>query len=140
LNNIFVRAYIDLQQLYFRPLAFSDLGNYTNETAASEAAYLANPLHNLLRSSVTGTLMLLLTLLGVGLAVLEIRRAAGDRRRTLGLLLFAALILPITLIAALALPFQRYVILLVPLVCLWEAYALVSGLPSFNAKARYFRK
>lgn len=134
LKNICTRSLIDLQHLYFTPPAFSDVSNYTDETAASETAYMINPLHNILRSSVSGTLLLILTLLGIGLAVMEIRRCSAARRRTLALVITAAVILPLSLVLALGLPFQRYLILLVPVTCLWEGFALSYALPNFRGR------
>ena len=115
-----------LANLYFAPPAFAEAGNYSPHTQASEQAYLANPGHNLLRGLLGGAVMFALNLLGIGLACLRLRHADPQQRRALAILLLASLCLALGLFWLAPLPWQRYVIPLVPLTCLWSAYAVTS--------------
>jgi hypothetical protein len=54
-----------LAHQYFTPPAFSDVGNYLENTAAQESAYLSIPGHNLMRGLLGGGILLTLTILGL---------------------------------------------------------------------------
>ncbi len=115
--------------LYLAPPRFAEVGNYTAETAASEAAYLANPLHDWGRNLYGGGFFLALTLLGMGRGVREVirgRTAFGEAQATRKVvcLLAATLLQGGALLVMIPLPWQRYVIPLLPMVVLWEAYAI----------------
>ena len=114
--------------LYLTPPRFAEVGNYTAETAAAEAAYLANPLHDWGRGLYGGALFLALTLLGMGRGVREIwkgRTAFGEAQaaRKVACLLGATALQGGALLLMIPLPWQRYVIPLLPMVVLWQAYA-----------------
>lgn len=113
-----------LNNLFFNPLAFAEIGKYQAGTAASEAAYLANPLHSLLRGRVGGALLLFLSLAGLALSLLSLRRVSAQRQRAVILLLLAGGFQAAGIIAAVPLAWQRYIIPLLPFVCLWVACAL----------------
>jgi 4-amino-4-deoxy-L-arabinose transferase-like glycosyltransferase len=115
-----------LANLYFGPPAFAEAGNYSPHTQVSEQAYLAKPGHNLLRGLPGGAVMFALNLVGIGLACLRLRRADPQQRQDLAILLLASLCLASGLFWLAPLPWQRYVIPLVPLTCLWSAYAVTS--------------
>jgi len=113
-----------VDNLFINPLAFAEVGKYAPATAASEAAYLAHPLHTLLRGRVGGGLMLFLCLVGVALALVSLRRASASRRRAIVLMILAGGAQLAGMIALVPLNWQRYVIPLLPFACLWIAYAL----------------
>lgn len=118
------RAAALLANLYFAPPAFAEWGNYRAETAAAEAAYLAIPGHSLLRGLAGGALQFILALCGALFALLRLRHAGPAQRRALILALLATLCLALGHLLWIPLDWQRYVIPLVPLSCLWQAYAL----------------
>ncbi len=122
------RTLVLIANLYLAPLAFYEVGNYRAQTAPAEAEYLATPGHNLLRNPVGAGLLLILTLFGLALAVLQLRKAKTEQRRAIVLLLSATLLQSITLIIAVPLPWQRYAMPLLPFVSLWAAYAIGSKL------------
>jgi hypothetical protein len=122
--------------LYFSPLQFAEAANYLSETAASQAAYLANPLHSLFRGFVGGTTLLALTILGITLGVRRIRKGDAKIRRRVGVALLASAVQAAALILAVPLAFQRYVIPLVPLVCLWCGYALAGIVEALTRNRR----
>lgn len=129
------RAAAILVNLYIAPPAFAEYNNYSQETYTSEQLYLANPLHRLLRSVSGGGILLGLTLLGMALAILRLPRAIQSERRTLALLMLSTLALFIGLAWLIGLPWQRYVMPLIPLVALWQGYAL-SRLSTAIVRAR----
>ena len=110
-----------VRQVYYAAPSFYEDPMYASYTAESEAAYLANPLHTLLRSPVAGSLLLVLSLSGMLLAAWRILHRGP---RPLALLLFATLLQAAALLAAVPLEWQRYYLPLLPFVCFWAAYAL----------------
>lgn len=126
--------------LFLTPLSFAEVGNYRQATASAEAAYLNNPLHTLLRGTVGGVVLLVLFLLGLSLALVNLRRVSSLPRRALVLVLLAGALQLGAIVAAVPLAWQRYVIPLLPFVCLWAAYALripgktsIPGVPTDNS-------
>ncbi len=107
--------------LFILPPQFAEVGNYAAETAPAEAAYLANPLHAWGRGLYGGALFLTLTLLGMGRGAREARRR---RDAPSARLLAATLFQGGALLLLIALPWQRYVLPLLPMLVLWQAYAL----------------
>jgi 4-amino-4-deoxy-L-arabinose transferase-like glycosyltransferase len=113
-----------LANLYILPPAFAEVNQYHPYTEEMEARYLALPGQNLFRNMAGGGLMLILTLLGLILGVINLRHAAPDQRRTLALMLAATSLLLLAPIILVPLTWQRYAIPLAPLACLWIAYGL----------------
>jgi 4-amino-4-deoxy-L-arabinose transferase-like glycosyltransferase len=125
------RAAAFLVHLYFSPLQFAEAANYLHQTATAEASYLATPFHTLFRSMAGGALLLGLTILGIVQGIRRGRSPEAVGRRAVGVVLLATTVQALALILAVPLSFQRYVIPLVPLVCLWSGYgisAVVEGL------------
>jgi len=113
------RAATMIVHLFLAPVQFAEAANYLEQTAASEAAYLVVPGHELLRGVAGGAVMLGLTVLGIGLAVARSRAAGLEERRATAIALGTTAVQAAALVIAVPLAFQRYVIPLVPLVCLW---------------------
>jgi 4-amino-4-deoxy-L-arabinose transferase-like glycosyltransferase len=118
------RAFALVANTYITPPSFAEAGNYLEHTAASQAAYLAIPGHNLLRGLVVGGLLLALTLSGILIAGLRLRQASPERRRAIILILLATFSLFLALALTVPLPWQRYSIPLLPFASLWAAYTL----------------
>lgn len=128
------RAAALLANLYLVPPAFAEIGNYRAETRAAEAQYLAIPGNNLLRSLAGGGSLLVLTVFGVLVAGLRFRKENNPARRMLAILGLATLSLAAGLIVTVPLPWQRYVVPLLPLMCLWIAYGAGAVVGSLNKK------
>lgn len=120
------RLAVLVAHLFLAPPQFEELGNYRAELAASVAGYLAVPGHALLRGLTLGGLSLGLTLAGLALGLRGLRTGLGASTRPAGLLLFSTAALAVSLYVGIPLPYQRYYMPLVPLVCLWSGLALVS--------------
>ncbi len=114
-----------ITELYLSPVRFSEFANYRSQTAAAEARYAANPLHNLLRGSFFGTLLFALGLAGMAFAGLHGFRQPGPHEARL-VLAASTLAMAAALLLAVPLPFQRYYLPLVPMASLWAAYAVAS--------------
>lgn len=117
------RAAALLANLYFTPPAFAEVANYRDHTAAAEKAYLQQPGHQILRSLAGGGLLLFLTLMGMVLACLHLRRAGPADRRMLVLLLLATIFQVGFQLILVPLSWQRYAIAILPLACWWAGYA-----------------
>lgn len=113
-----------LINLFLAPPSFAEYGNYQRETAPAEQAYLAIPLHNLLRGMVGGSILLAWTFMGILLALLRLRRLGAEQGRILALILLATACQFIGLMLFVPLAWQRYVMPLVPMVSLWAAYPM----------------
>lgn len=130
LGTIAYRAAVLSANLTIAPLAFYEIGNYRQQTAASEQTYLANPLHTFQRGLVGGSLFLALAVIGLIAALLQIKKSTPDDRRKLALLLLSMFMQTAALLVFVPLPWQRYVIPVLPFLCIWIAYAL--GYPFKN--------
>jgi 4-amino-4-deoxy-L-arabinose transferase-like glycosyltransferase len=119
------RAVTLLAHLYLAPPMFAEAGNYQTDTAATEFEYLANLLNSFGRNLPGAGLFLGLSLVGLLSGVERARRAAPNLRRGLVLYLLATVSMIGGSILLIPLAWQRYVIPLVPLICLWASLGLV---------------
>jgi hypothetical protein len=113
------RAATLLAHLFLAPPQFAEAANYLSQTAASEAAYLANPANSLLRGLWGGAILFGLALLGIIQGVRAARSSDAVQRRAVGVALLATAFQSVALVLAVPLAFQRYVMPLVPLATLW---------------------
>ncbi len=112
--------------LYFSPLAFYDYGNYSLRTKQSEISYLANPLNGSFRNKTGGILLFFFTLLGLGLSLFEIKKYRDDHPNAWLIILLGFLCELAFFLVSVPLPYQRYIIPLLPFVILWEAAGIYS--------------
>ena len=110
--------------LFITPPSIADVGNYLVETNASAERYLANPFQVLFRDMIFGGLMLALCLVGFFYAIRYALSPGSPQREPLLLLISGTLIQFLTLVFMVTLPFQRYVVPLIPFNCLWIGYCL----------------
>jgi 4-amino-4-deoxy-L-arabinose transferase-like glycosyltransferase len=122
LDSLPSRLAAQIGHLYFTEPAVRDVNNYAAEIGPAEQAYLSNSLHHLLRSPATAVGLLLLSLFGFATVfLLAVRQPT--RRRSLTLLLLTNLLQMLVLLMV-PLPVQRYIMPLVPFVCIWSAITL----------------
>jgi hypothetical protein len=124
ISSLGERAAAMARQVYFAAPTFYEDPKYKDVTRASEAAYLANPLHALLRSAPGGGLLLALTLVGMACFGWQVRRRPSPAQRAPALLWITFLLQAVALLAAVPLEWQRYYLPLIPLVCFWAAAGL----------------
>ena len=131
LNSIPERTLGIVFQLFINPPAVEDVANYQEQTLESAAAYLNNPLNSLYRGIVWGGILLVLSIFGFFTALVEISHKKDTSRwKPLVFLLLASALQFLSLIFLFTLPFQRYVIPLVPFTSIWQAYGLSTILKS----------
>lgn len=124
------RAFGMIAHLYFTKPAIADVKNYVTETQTNEEAYFQNPFHALFRDLWGGTIWLFLSLFGLMLTLLRARCQPSPQRRYAILLILATLLQVVGQLIFIPIPFQRYVVPLIPFQCLWAAQG-VEGLVQF---------
>jgi 4-amino-4-deoxy-L-arabinose transferase-like glycosyltransferase len=124
MENPLQRSAVMLANLYILPPSFYEVGNYIEETAMSESRYLSIPGHNLFRGLIGGGIALSITLFGMISAALSLIKVLPEIRRRLLLLFIGTFVQAAALVVAIPLPYQRYVIPMVPFISLWIGYGL----------------
>lgn len=122
--------------LFFSRPAIADVANYVQNTQSAEEMYFANPFHSLMRNPRGGAILAFLTFFGFALAVVRTGELPTYQRRSIWLLWVAALLQLAGLTAFVPLPFQRYVIPLIPFQCLWAAKGIEGVVDFLKAIAR----
>jgi 4-amino-4-deoxy-L-arabinose transferase-like glycosyltransferase len=113
-----------IANLYYVQPAIADVGNYLKATAQATQAYFANPLNDLFRDLLTGSLALTLSILGMTLSLYKIIKEKWQTVRSLWILLLGTVLAFLFLMCFVPLPYQRYYIILVPFIVLWQSYAI----------------
>ena len=131
------RAVILLGHLYLTPPIFAEAENYHVQTADAEAIYLESTINNLGRNLIGAGVMLVLTLLGLFAAVKQVLHKSSPGRRFTILMLLGTLCMIGGLLLAVPLPWQRYVLPLIPFVCLWSGVGFAWLLKLLNAIRSY---
>ena len=108
------QAVVVLAQVYLAPAQFEETGNYSQNIALEQLIYMENPLNDLLGGPIWGGLFLFFTLAGMLLPILRFRKLSASDQQWLAFLFIATIGEFLTLCIALPLPFQRYVIPLLP--------------------------
>jgi hypothetical protein len=122
--NPMQRSAVMIANLYILHPSFYEVGNYVKETEMSEMEYINIPGHNLFRGVFGGGILLIMTLFGMATATLKFPREHPTSRRNIVLLLLGTFLQAIALIIAVPLPYQRYVIPMVPFISLWIGFGL----------------
>lgn len=124
-----------LVNLYLTPPSFAEAGNYVEQTRQSAEAYLANPANQLFRSLWGGGILLAISLIGWASATIAVIKSGHPHRLEIGLVGLSGLLLLFALVLTVTLPFQRYVMPLVPFATLSTAY----GLNAIQVRIRQLR-
>jgi len=124
LDSLGKKTVAQIANLFILPPSVADVGNYIDNTKDSEEVYLSNPMNTLLRGLIGGGFSMVLTLLGITLAGIQIPGLSPQKRKVPILFLLATGIQICGLIIFVPLPWQRYVIPLVPFVCIWAGNGL----------------
>ncbi len=122
-------------QLFINKPAVADIGNYIVQTQSAEAAYFSSPFNQILRGFIGGCVLLVLSLSGFILATIRSIKSNSSSQMLIVLFLLSTLLIFITLIWFLPIPWQRYYLPLVPFTCIWAAYflsKLISLIPRFK--------
>jgi len=111
-----------LYNLYLAEPMFAEVGNYQAQTRLSEEAYLKIPIHNLFRNPFEAGILLTLSLFGFSIGLLRIAKYRIDESRNMLLLVLATISQSAAILWVIPLAWQRYIVPLVPLTCLWIAF------------------
>ena len=111
-------------QLFITRPAVADIGNYLAQTNAAQIAYFSSPFNLILNGLIGGGLLLILSLTGFFLAAGHSIRSTDPAKGITLLFLLSSLLIFITLVWFLPIPWQRYYLPLVPFTCLWTAYTV----------------
>jgi 4-amino-4-deoxy-L-arabinose transferase-like glycosyltransferase len=154
-----LRLLAAVYHVFYAPLAYADVGNYAAATAEAETRYAASGFNtgwhsgSLALNLVLGSLVLSLALVGLLQAarrlIASARHPSGPPARSttpgqpsawvlLVLVAWSATTLAGPL--AIAVPAQRYFILLVPVACLWAGAGLTYLVQPFRRTAPAFRQ
>jgi hypothetical protein len=114
------RVVILLGHLYLSPPMFAEAENYRSQTATMEANYLENPINNLGRNNIVAGILFGLALIGFYVAIRQGENAGLPKHRYTILVLLGTTFMTAGLLLAVPLPWQRYVLPLIPFACLWS--------------------
>jgi hypothetical protein len=136
LNSPLKRILAIIGNLFITPLAFSEVGNYIQNTVPSEIIYLHNSIQNMFRGFAGGGIYLLLSISGFIFGLIGIRKEPLERNLFLLILVVGTILQAIFLLLAFPLPFQRYVMPLVPFTIIWVALALNEIIETLRRKTK----
>lgn len=106
--------------LFIVPLQFHEIANYASETLPGEQSYLNTPLFNLFRGYIWGGVWIALLLIGLFLGF----KTDNGKKGAVFWVNIAGIVEGFVILAGFSLPFQRYVIPLIPFTTLWIALTL----------------
>jgi 4-amino-4-deoxy-L-arabinose transferase-like glycosyltransferase len=118
------RMAVMVVNLYLGKPMFAEVGNYSENTAITEQAYLANPTNTLLRDPIGAGLLLFLSLFGISIALFHLIQKKTLEKRVLLIIMLATFVQAAALLWAIPLPWQRYSLPMIPFVCLWAAFGI----------------
>jgi 4-amino-4-deoxy-L-arabinose transferase-like glycosyltransferase len=117
--------------LFITAPAIQDVGNYTNELQAASQVYLAKTLHSLFRGFMGGGVFLAFGLMGVFLLKKHLDDSTTEKRNKIWIFVAASTLQLIVNLTQFSLPFQRYVITLVPYTCIWCSLGVTALIRAF---------
>lgn len=118
------RLSILMANLYLTPPVVYEIGNYRKELASDTESYLASPLHRAFRSFVGAGFLLFLSISGFSWSVFQATKSKEDKKRFCALLILGCLFEASVLILFVPLPWQRYVIPLVPFTAIFSGIGI----------------
>ena len=126
--------------LYLAEPMFAEVGNYQAQTKAMEETYLIIPIQNLFRHPISAGILLTLSLFGFSIGLLRIIKHRNKQSRHLLLLFLATISQGAAIIWFIPLPWQRYLMPLIPFACLWMAFGAAQIIHLFCSNNRDYQK
>ena len=120
--------------LYYSQPSTADVGNYLAEIETQEEIYFRILFHNIGRSLIPATVYLILSLIGFVICALRLKSSSNVIMMSATLFLLATIFQFFTILYLLPLPWQRYVVPLLPFTCLWAAVGLSPMFENLNRK------
>ena len=124
LDTLSERSAAIVGNLFFTRLAFADYGNYSKYTSESEMYYLEYPVNNLFRTPLGGAFFVTLTLLGLTISIVQWKKDHFRVDQPLFPINLSAFAEISFLLISVPLPYQRYIIPLLPFILIWVGVAL----------------
>ncbi len=113
-----------INNLYLNKPSVADVGNYLQNTQESSEAYFDIPGSSFGRGIIPGSIFLTLTAGGVFFSLSQIPHLSSSHKRSHILLLLATLAQTSALLIVVPIPWQRYVMPLLPFATLWIALGM----------------
>ncbi len=113
-----------ISNLYISPPQVAETGNYTNELQPSVQNYFSNPLNHLFRGFIFGGIFLFASIFGFILVALKNIKSKINLTSPPFLLCLGGMLLVFSILFWIPISLQRYVIPLVPFVCILSAFAI----------------
>ena len=110
--------------LFLTPPAIEDVANYQEQILQSSATYINNPLNNYYRGPIWGSALLILSVFGFLVGCRDAIQGNTAANKHLIILLLATALQFAAIAYLITLPFQRYVLPLIPYTCIWQAYGI----------------
>jgi 4-amino-4-deoxy-L-arabinose transferase-like glycosyltransferase len=137
LDSFPVRLLAVPYQLFLAPIAFWDIPNYTQITAAAQQAYLSGPLNALTSGGILSLLWGVLSLSGLALAVIRGARRGGDGRMRILIVWFLSVFGGIVI--GVPILWQRYYLPLIPVCAALSAAAVAAVVNDLSRRLRRSR-
>jgi len=128
-----------LYNLYLAEPMFAEVENYQTQTKAMEETYLRIPIQNLFRHPISAGILLTLSLFGFSIGLLRIIKHRNKQSRHLLLLILATVSQGAAIIWFIPLPWQRYLMPLIPFACLWMAFGAAQIIDLFCSSIRDYQ-
>ena len=123
-------AFID--HTFITPPSFFEIGNYTNNTSASQVVYLSNKFHTLWRGFIAGGIVLFFSLVGFITPLTTFNKLDRSKKRAFSILILSTLSQGALLLITIPLPWQRYYMPMIPFVAIWFAIGMFTFITKAN--------
>lgn len=125
--------------LFIQKPAVQDVANYVDDLQTPTMAYMQNPFHSLFRSFIAGSILLLLSILGCSTGIIDVIKKNKNRNHLIFLLVMTGLAL-VQFLATVRIPYQRYVIIFIPLTILWISFFISKLISGFQTQKTASKK
>jgi len=123
-SSIWLRAVIDLANVFLTPPAAMDVGNYSSNLQGQIAAYFSNPVNSISQSVVPAAFTLILFILGFLGLFRQLTTGNREMKRSILIILTGAILTFLVIVLLLPLTFQRYIVPLIPFSVLFSSAGL----------------
>ena len=124
-----------IANLYLTPPAYHDIGNYIDQTRETELAYQSLFVNTFFRGFIWGSFVLILAVYGFVLGFLRWVKRGRCLDHPLSVFVVGTLLQVVFLAMAFSIPFQRYVVSLIPFSTLWIAFSIDEGIRRIKKQA-----
>ncbi len=123
--NLPTKVLSTISHLYILPPTLEETGNYLSDTNSTALAYFSFPLHSWGRGLIFGSIFISLTLGGILIAIKRYPKTNKHQKIAAVFFLMTTIILFGAISFFIPLPWQRYVVPLLPFTAVWIGYSLL---------------